>query len=158
MTLEGELSAIFNRVSERHKVIKEIEQKKFKFMQENTFLEVHCIDWIEKLNDPNVTKLSKALRVTRGTISKITKKLISDGLIEKYQKEKNKKEIYYKLTEAGREIYLEHQAMHKALLEKDHAFFSKLSVAEKEQLVMILKKIYGEIAEELKKIGLDNYI
>lgn len=52
MDKDAELSAIFNRVSERHQLIKEIEAKKYRFMSENTFLEVHCIDFIEKMRIP----------------------------------------------------------------------------------------------------------
>ena len=35
--------------------------------------------------------------MTRGAISKITKKLIKKGIIESYQKPDNKKEIYFRL-------------------------------------------------------------
>ncbi|QED45979.1 MarR family transcriptional regulator [Cytobacillus dafuensis] len=158
MTKEEELSAIFNRVAERHRIIKNIDEQKYKFMKENTFLEVHSIDLIEKIEDPNVTKLSKSLRVTRGAISKTMKKLIEDGAVEKYQKQENKKEIYYKLTDVGRDIYIEHEKMHSSRIEKDRGFFSQLSEEEKNQLIKILNKIYGQIATELKKLGMDNYI
>jgi DNA-binding MarR family transcriptional regulator len=159
MTKEEELSAIFNRVTERHSVIKSIEEKKFKFMTENTFLEVHCIDLIEeKMEDPNVTKLSKTLHVTRGAISKTIKKLIEDGAIEKYQKPENKKEIYYKLTPVGKNIYFELEKMHSNRIERDREYFSQLSDIEKDQLIKILNKIYGQIASELKKLGMENYI
>ena len=80
-------------VSERHHLIKLLEEKKFKFMNENTFLEVHCIDWIENLDDPNVTKLAKSLRVTRSAISKVTKHLVETGTIERYQKPENRKNL-----------------------------------------------------------------
>jgi DNA-binding MarR family transcriptional regulator len=158
MNKETELSAIFNRVSERHHVIKEMEAKKYRFMSENTFLEVHCIDFIEKNLDPNVTKLANALRVTRGAISKTTKKLLKDGAIEKYQKPENKKEIYFKLTAIGRRIFAEHEKMHQTRIEQDRLFFQNLSEEEKDQLIRSLNKIYKQIAEELKKLGLENYI
>ncbi|UUZ78738.1 MarR family transcriptional regulator [Paenibacillus sp. P26] len=38
--------------------------------------EVHCIEYIEKNVDSNVTKLAEAFYMTSGAISKITKKLI----------------------------------------------------------------------------------
>lgn len=158
MDKDAELSAIFNRVSERHHVIKETEAKKFRFMSENTFLEVHCIDFIEKNADPNVTKLANALRVTRSAISKTTKKLLADGAIERYQKPGNKKEIYFKLTDIGRRIFAEHEKMHQARIEQDRLFFQDLSEEEKEQLVIVLNKIYKQIALELKKMGLEHYI
>lgn len=158
MVKDEELSRIFNRVSERHHLIKTQEEKNFKFMRENTYMEVHCIDFIEKMQDANVSKLAKAFQVTRGAISKVTKRLIETGAIERYQKPENKKEIYYRLTDIGREIYWEHEKMHQTRIERDSGFFSPLSEEEKVQLYQTLNTIYGQIAEELKKMGLDNYV
>ncbi|MEH7073879.1 MarR family transcriptional regulator [Neobacillus drentensis] len=158
MNKDEELSAIFNRVTERHQLIKEMELKKYRFMSENTFLEVHCIDFIEKYPDSNVTKLADALRVTRGAISKTTKKLLEDGAIDKYQKTGNKKEIYFKLTDIGRRIYGEHEKMHQARVVQDQIFFQNLNEIEKDHLIKSLSKIYHEIAVELKNLGLENYI
>ncbi len=158
MTKEKELSLILNRVSERHQLIKEIEEKKYRFMSENTFLEVHCIDFIGINPDSNVTRLSNAYRVTRGAISKTTKKLLEDGAIEKYQKPENKKEIYFKLTDIGRKIYVDHEKLHQTRIEQDRIFFQNLNEEEKDQLIMSLNKIYQQISVELKNLGLENYI
>ncbi|MGO4789271.1 MarR family winged helix-turn-helix transcriptional regulator [Paenibacillus sp. 2KB_20] len=158
MAKDEELSRIFNRVSERHNLIKTMEEKKYKFIRENTFMEVHCIDFIEKMKDANVTKLANTFQVTRGAISKVTKRLIEMGAIERYQSPDNKKEIYFKLTDIGREIYWEHEKMHQTRIERDSGFFSQLSDEEKDNLIQILNKIYGQIAEELKNLGMDNYI
>ena len=64
--------------------------------------EVHCIEYIGKNTDPNVTKLAEAFYITNGAISKMAKKLIKKDLIESYQKPDNKKEIYFRLTEHGK--------------------------------------------------------
>ncbi|WP_152392970.1 MarR family transcriptional regulator [Paenibacillus guangzhouensis] len=158
MIVDEELSRIFNRVSERHNLIKTMEEKKYKFMRENTFMEVHCIDLIEKMQDPNVSKLARSFQVTRGAISKVTKRLIEMGAIERYQRPENKKEIYFRLTDIGRDIYKEHEMMHETRIERDSSFFSPLSEVEKDQMIQMLHKIYGQITEELKKMSLDNYI
>ena len=47
--------------------------------------EVHCIEAIEELNEPNVRRLTEALFMTRGAISKLTKRLEQRGLIESYK-------------------------------------------------------------------------
>ncbi|MFH5545544.1 MarR family transcriptional regulator, partial [Listeria monocytogenes] len=44
--------------------------------------EVHCIEYIAKNEDPNVTKLAEAFYMTKSAISKITKKLMDKGYIE----------------------------------------------------------------------------
>ncbi|MEC2520336.1 helix-turn-helix domain-containing protein, partial [Bacillus cereus] len=48
--------------------------------------EVHCIEYIENNADSNVTQLAEAFYVTRGAISRMTKKLIQKGLVESNQK------------------------------------------------------------------------
>ena len=60
--------------------------------------EVHCIEYIGRHADSNVTKLAESFYMTRSAISKITKKFMEKDLIESYQKPDNKKEIYFRLT------------------------------------------------------------
>lgn len=156
MVNEEMLSIIFDKVSDRHSLIKNMDEKKF--MTKHTFMEVHCIDLIERVDDANVTKLSKALKMTKGTISKIAKSLINKNAIEIYQKPENKKEIYYKLTEIGRNIYFEHEKMHKKRIERDSIIFNKLSEVEKNNLANILNKVYEQLANELKKLNMNDYI
>ena len=62
--------------------------------------EVHCIEAIQELNEPNVRRLTEALFMTRGAVSKLTKRLEQRGLIESYKNPDNKKEVYFRLTEA----------------------------------------------------------
>lgn len=61
---------------------------------------MHCIEYIGKNEDSNVTNLANDFYITRAAISKLTKKLI-----ESCQKPENKKEIYYKFTENGWKIF-----------------------------------------------------
>ncbi len=74
--------------------------------------EVHCIDQIGAADPANVTRIADAMRLTRGAISKITKKLLCKGLIESYQRPGNNKEIYFQLTAGGRQIFEEHRICH----------------------------------------------
>ena len=43
--------------------------------------------------------------MTTGATSKLTKKLLAKGFLVRYQKEKNRKEVYFRLTEEGERIY-----------------------------------------------------
>jgi DNA-binding MarR family transcriptional regulator len=67
---------------------------------------MHCIDLIVKLEQPSAKKTSSKLSMTRNAISKIVKKVLANGDIVSYQCEDNKKEIYYKLTEKGKELFV----------------------------------------------------
>lgn len=87
--------------------------------------EIHCIEYIAKHADANVTKLSDAFNMTRSAVSKLTKKMMGKGIIENYQKPDNKKEVYFRLTEMGREINKIHEDIHSEYQERDSAIFAQ---------------------------------
>ncbi|MCE1252330.1 MAG: MarR family transcriptional regulator [Anaerolineae bacterium] len=88
------------------------EHKQEDLLEKISLAEVHCIDWIGMTSHPNVTKISQKMGLTRGAISKISKKLIKKGFIESYQDAENNKEIYFRLTESGQSVYDEHKKIH----------------------------------------------
>lgn len=68
--------------------------------------------------------------MTRGAISKMTKKLLAKGLIEKYTLETNKKEVYFKLTDQGRLLFDEHAKRHQRWEKRDMEFLARYSVED----------------------------
>ncbi|MED4684481.1 MarR family transcriptional regulator [Bacillus mycoides] len=115
--------------------------------------EVHCIEYIEKNVDSNVTKLAESFYMTRGAISRITKKLIKKGLIESYQKSDNKKEIYFRLTEQGKVIYKIHEDLHKEFEERDKVVFDQVTEEEFESILSFVEKYSRHLDTEIKKQG-----
>ena len=114
--------------------------------------EIHCIDLIGKVQYPNVTILSKSLNMTKGAISKITKKLIDNGLINKYQKSNNKKEVYFQLTNKGQEIYNKHEVLHNESKEKYKTIINKFNDKDKDVLINFLKTINKYFEDEIKEL------
>ena len=49
-------------------------------LEEYSYSETHCIDYIGKTELPNVTKIADNMQMTRGAISKMTKKLLAKAL------------------------------------------------------------------------------
>ncbi|MED4953322.1 MarR family transcriptional regulator [Paenibacillus macerans] len=117
--------------------------------------EVHCIEYIERNADSNVTKLAEAFYMTSGAISKLTKKLIKKGLIESYQKPENKKEIYFRLTEQGKVIYKIHEELHKEFQERDKAVFAQVTEEQFDGMLRFMEKYSRHLDAEIKKQGLD---
>ncbi|MFB8374202.1 MarR family transcriptional regulator [Paenibacillus taichungensis] len=115
--------------------------------------EVHCIEYIEKNADSNVTKLAESFYMTRGAISKLTKKLIEKGLIESYQKSDNKKEIYFRLTEQGKVIYQIHEDLHNEFHERDKAVFEQVTDDQFESMLNFVDKYNRHLDAEIKKLG-----
>lgn len=117
--------------------------------------EIHFIEYIAKNIDCNVTKLAESFYMTRGAISKLSKKLMEKGLIESYQKQDNKKEIYFKLTEKGKAINKIHDDLHKEFQERDKAVFDKITEEQFDYMINFAKKYSDHLDEEIKKIGLN---
>lgn len=115
------------------------------------YSDIHCIDVIGKLENPNVTKISKELNMTRGAISKITKKQIGEGLIASYTLQDNKKEIYFKLTDKGNEIFCEHDKRHKKWEKRQEIFLEKQSEETLKRVNDFLKDFNNYLKEEIEE-------
>ena len=117
--------------------------------------EVHCIEYIGRNVDTNVTKLAEYFYMTRGAMSKLTKKLMKKGVIESYQKPDNKKEIYFRLTEQGKEVYKTHEKLHKEFQERDKAIFEQVSEEQFDSMLNFIEKYRSHLDGEIKKLGID---
>lgn len=106
-----------------------------------TISEVHCLDDIGKLEVPNVTGIAQAMRMTRGGITKLTTKLTGKGYIEKYSIAGNRKEVHFRLTDSGREIYLKHERIHEEARVREVEFFATFSREEQETINRFLERL-----------------
>ncbi|EBF5840091.1 MarR family transcriptional regulator [Listeria monocytogenes] len=114
--------------------------------------EVHCIEYIAKNEDPNVTKLAEAFYMTKSAISKITKKLMDKGYIESYQKPENKKEIYFRLTAKGAEINQVHDDLHQEFLDRDKIVFEDVTDAQYAEVLKFVDKYSRHLDNEMQKV------
>ncbi len=121
-------------------------------LDEYGYSETHCIDYIGRLELPNVTKIAEHMQMTRGAISKMTKKLLTKGLIEKYTLETNKKEVYFKLTEQGMLLFKEHEKRHKLWEKRDMQFLSRYSKEEVELIYKFMKEFNQYLGEQIEGI------
>lgn len=119
-------------------------------LEEYSYSETHCIDYIGKSELPNVTKIAENMQMTRGAISKMTKKLLAKGLIEKYTLESNKKEVYFKLTDAGMELYKEHEKRHKLWEQRDSQFLKRYSREEIAIITKFMKEFNFYLEEQIE--------
>ena len=120
-------------------------------LEEYSYSETHCIDYIGKTELPNVTKIADNMQMTRGAISKMTKKLLAKGLIEKYSLVSNKKEIYFRLTESGLELYKEHEKRHKLWEQRDSRFLERYSPEEMEIITKFMKEFNLYLEEKIEE-------
>ncbi|WP_086443746.1 MarR family winged helix-turn-helix transcriptional regulator [Candidatus Enterococcus lemimoniae] len=145
-----EFRALFNKLIWLNKLKMEEALKEYKPS------EVHCIEYIGKNADPNVTKLAEAFYMTRGAISKITKKLIKKELIESYQKAENKKEIYFRLTRKGQSVFDIHEKVHNEFQKRDNTVFEQVTEEQYDNMLAFIENYSKHLDEEMKKQGLEN--
>ena len=117
--------------------------------------EIHCIAYIGEDKDSNVTKLAESFDMTRGAISKLTKKLEKKGLIESYQKPDNKKEVYFELTEQGKAIYNIHEEIHQGFKDREQPFFEQVTDEQLDVILEFAEKYNRHLDAEIKKLGVD---
>lgn len=68
--------------------------------------------------------LAKKLNVSQAAITKAVKPLLSQGMLETYRDENDARVLYYRLTEIGKPIAVEHQHHHQHTL---HTYENVLS-------------------------------
>jgi len=124
-------------------------------LAEYTYTEMHCIDCIGKIKNPNVTKIAQSLNLTKAAISKSIKKLLTKKSIKTYKNPDNKKEIYYKLTEIGKEVFEKHSVMHELWCTKDEEFFKKFNKRDLEITLKVLIEYNKTLKSRLKNIKED---
>lgn len=127
-------------------------------LDEYGYSETHCIDFIGRLELPNVTKIAEHMGMTRGAISKMTKKLSAKGLIEKYTLETNKKEIYFRLTEQGQLLFDEHEKRHKRWEKRDMEFLERYPKEEVLILNRFMKEFNGYLEAQIEALAHDNLL
>ena len=116
--------------------------------------EVHCIEYLGSHEDSNVTMLAESFFMTRGAISKITRKLIQKGVIESYQKADNKKEVYFRLTDQGERINKIHEDLHQEFRERDKCVFEQVSEEQFDAILSFVVMYERHLDAEIKKQGI----
>ncbi|AIS59262.1 MarR family transcriptional regulator [Listeria ivanovii] len=144
-----EIRELFNKLAWINKVKMEKSLKGYKPS------EVHCIEYIAKNEDPNVTKLAEAFYMTKSAISKLTKKLMEKGFIESYQKPDNKKEIYFRLTSKGSAINQVHDELHQSFRNRDKVVFEHVTDEQYAAVLQFVDKYSKHLDNEIKKMGLN---
>ncbi len=122
-------------------------------LNEYSYSETHCIDFIGRLELPNVTKIAEHMRMTRGAISKMTKKLLAKGMIEKYTLETNKKEIYFRLTEQGRLVFEEHAKRHRLWEKRDMEFLARYPKEEIATVYTFMQEFNAYLEEQIQQLA-----
>ena len=124
------MSAYMARMEEEAK-----EQYSFK---ELTLTQMHYLEMISELENPNLTELAAAMKLTKPTITVLVDKLIEKELIYKVQSDADRRSTHLHLTERGKLINQMHEYAHRRIVEQIE---KKIDEDEMAQLMALLEKI-----------------
>ena len=127
-----DLLSLFKEYGDKQEILSKLREDQSLRGYNNS--ELHIIAAIGDLEQSNVTSLAEHMGMTRGGICKNIKKLTEAGLISSYQKDGNAKNIYYRLTDAGKTIYEKHAEAHEAWIARDMAFMKCFSDKQLDQV------------------------
>ena len=149
--MNHELLTLFASYMEKQEVLSKLTESEK--LHGYNYSEIHTIDAIGKLEEPNVTAISEYMHMTRGAISKITKKLQKDGLLSAYMKPDNQQKIFFSLTEKGKILYEEHRQRHELWLKRDDDFLKKYEKEYLDQLQNFMSDFNEYLEEKITELG-----
>ena len=89
--------------------------------------------------------LAKKLNVSQAAITKAVKPLLSQGMLETYRDENDARVLYYRLTDIGKPIALEHQHHHQHTLHTYEDVLSKFTHNEQGVISRFLDLLEEEL-------------
>lgn len=114
--------------------------------------ELNCLDCIGRMENPNVTSIAAKMGMTKGAISKITKKLLDKEAIETYQLGDNRQKVFYKLTEKGRALFAAHEERHRQWQDRELSFLHTISEEDREAVIRFMLAYNANLNERIAKI------
>jgi len=99
---------------------------------------LRVIDAIGRLEPVNGITISERFRIPKGTVSKVTRRLLANNLVLSESRPHNKKEVLFRLTALGSELYHVHRAFDELMERGFRRFFQRYTPDELRLLVHVL--------------------
>jgi len=114
--------------------------------------ERHMLDLIGDHRDINITEFARAAGITKGAVSQVVKKLESKGLVRRYRRGNNAKEVLLELTNAGRTEHEQHRKKNEETLVPLRAALKGRSDTEIAGFVSLLNWIADHLEESARQM------
>lgn len=135
-----ELVSIVSRLSNLMGQSEEEAREQFQLLS-LTHTQMHYLETIYLLNNPNITELAKSLKLSKPTVKVAVDKLIERDFLYKIQSDEDRRSAHLHLSEKGKLINQMHDYSHKRIAE---SLSRKLNREELEILVGLLNKILSD--------------
>ena len=103
-----------------------------------TLVQMHYLEIISELSNPNITELATAMALTKPTVTVALDKLMQKGYVAKIQSDEDRRSSHLHLTKKGMQINLMHEKAHTRFAE---LMAESLEPTELDQLTLLLEKL-----------------
>lgn len=110
-----------------------------KFLKESSVMMLHVIDAVGELQPVNGITISKQFGIPRGSVSKITRKLVEQKMLQSEYLPDNKKEVLFHLTPLGQHMFKLHKSLHAHINHNVRNFLNKYDNDQMRFLVACMK-------------------
>jgi len=112
--------------------------KKLYEMQDLTATQFHYLEIIGELENPTLTELAAAMKLTKPSVTTAIDRLVIKGLVRKVHSDIDKRSSHLHLTEIGEQINKRHDFAHDFVID---LIAKKLSQDEIKSFTILLDKI-----------------
>jgi len=149
--LTAEIMALLSKVSERFEPddheMKQWMMQNFgnptlsELLQDMTIMGLRVLDAVGQLEPVNGITISKQYRIPKGSVSKTTRRLITKKLISQESLPNNKKEILFRLTPLGKQLFEAHRSFDRQMEKGFLRFLQSYQPDELRFMVRLLKDL-----------------
>ena len=116
--------------------LKEYEKEGF------TARQVEYIDVINKLGNPNLGEIAKALKLSKPSVTAIVDKLSGKGYIQKFQSDEDRRSFHVHLSAKGKKLVEMHNDTHKRIAD---VFINNMDSSDLKKLETLLNKVVSKL-------------
>ncbi|PKN88957.1 MAG: hypothetical protein CVU51_02620 [Deltaproteobacteria bacterium HGW-Deltaproteobacteria-1] len=107
-----------------------------------TVRQIEYIDVINRLDNPNLGEIAKALKLSKPSVTAIVDKLAGKGYIQKFQSDEDRRSFHVHLSAKGRKLVEMHSKAHDKIAE---LFTNNLDDKDLKTLVSLLNKVVAKV-------------
>lgn len=106
-----------------------------------TMTEIHVLSCVGDNEPINVTSIAEKMNTTKATVSRISTKLLGAGFLHRTQLSDNKKEVYFRLTPAGKKLHSLHKYYHQKAEQRFLSFFDRYT----EEEILFAERLFRDL-------------
>lgn len=134
--MEGIVS-IISKLSQNLGEMEELAREQLNIKELST-AQMHYLEVINEMSNPNITELATEMRLTKPTVTVALDKLIQKGYVTKIQSDEDRRSSHLHLTKKGMQINQMHEHAHTQFVE---LMQETLEPKELEELTVLLEKL-----------------